>query len=77
VPPGMVAYKQWLAVEDARTRPAHAAADGQQQNVGTPFLVGGITMQHPGDPTAPPDEVCNCRCTAVYMPRRLAAVQDF
>lgn len=74
LPSGTVAYKRWLAVHDTRTRPAHAAADGQQAAVGEPFVVGGFPLQHPGDPTAPPDDVINCRCTAIYVPRRLAAV---
>lgn len=74
LPAGTVAYKRWLAVEDARTRPSHRAEDGQQVSVGEPFVVGGFPMQHPGDPSAPPDLTINCRCTAIYVPRRLAAV---
>lgn len=44
-------------------RPTHQQANGQTvQGADTPFLVGGIAMQHPHDPFAPPFETVNCRC---------------
>ena len=44
-------------------RPAHQAANGQTvQGADTPFIIGGIAMQHPHDPFAPPGETVNCRC---------------
>lgn len=72
LPAGVVAAKQWLATPDSRTRETHREANGQQRDVGQPFMVGGFPMQHPGDPTAPPDEVINCRCTTLYVPARAA-----
>ena len=56
--------KRWVhtgrAVFD---RPTHQAANGQTvQGADTPFIVGGISMQHPHDPFAPPGEKINCRC---------------
>jgi len=54
---------RWLATDDQRTRPDHREADGQAQPWGTAFNVGGFAMMHPHDPTAPPQEVVNCRCT--------------
>lgn len=58
--------KTWLAtVPSPRTRPTHAAADGQTVPIDQPFSVGGNAMQMPGDPSAPPSEVCNCRCTVI------------
>ena len=65
---GKVGRKEWLAVHDTRTRETHRVADGQTVPVGLPFAVGGSLMMHPGDPTAPPGEVCNCRCSVLYHP---------
>ncbi len=57
--------KHWLATVSSRTRPSHAAADGQEVPIDQPFSVGGHAMQMPGDPSAPPSETCNCRCALV------------
>lgn len=44
-------------------RPTHQQANGQTvQGADTPFVIGGIAMQHPHDPFAPPGETVNCRC---------------
>lgn len=44
-------------------RPTHQQANGQRvQGADTPFVIGGIAMQHPHDPFAPPGEKINCRC---------------
>lgn len=37
--------------------------DGQRRALGESFDVGGTPMLYPGDPSAPPGEVCNCVCT--------------
>ncbi|WP_284576804.1 phage minor head protein [Streptomyces sp. 2P-4] len=54
--------KQWLTRNDRKVRPDHARANGQIQLLDDPFTVGGVQMSAPGDPTAPPAQVCNCRC---------------
>ncbi|MBA9005955.1 phage minor head protein [Thermomonospora cellulosilytica] len=59
---GVELVKGWLATLDTRTRDAHFAADGQRVALGETFTVGGVAMDCPGDPTAPPDLVINCRC---------------
>lgn len=61
--------REWLAVEDARTRETHAAADGQRVGMDEPFIVGGARLMYPGDPNGPAEEVINCRCvTAALVP---------
>jgi 2'-5' RNA ligase len=54
--------KQWIPRRDDRVRRAHADAAGQLQLLDEPFQIGGVPMQFPGDPTAPPDTTINCRC---------------
>jgi len=56
--------RKWDATGDARTRPSHAAADGQVVPQGEAFKVGGALLMFPGDTSlgAPGEEVINCRC---------------
>jgi F like protein len=59
--------KQWSATNDNRTRDTHAALDGQARLVEDPFdSESGAQLDHPGDGSAPPEEVINCRCTTAY-----------
>lgn len=57
----------WLATDDSRTRLSHREADGQRVPIGTPFSVGGASLLFPGDPTGPPQEVIQCRCTTLLV----------
>lgn len=66
---GLDVEKVWHTRDDRRVRHTHAQARGQTVPFNTPFWVGGIPMQHPGDPAAPPSEVMNCRCQARYIIR--------
>lgn len=59
--------RRWQAAEDARTRPTHVEADGQTVALNEPFRVGGASLDFPGDPTGPPEEVINCRCTTITI----------
>ncbi len=63
---GLQLQKEWAAVEDARTRETHRQADGQTVDMNERFTVGGYRMDRPGDPSAPAEEVINCRCTLLY-----------
>ncbi|MDH6489656.1 phage minor head protein [Streptomyces sp. SAI-127] len=54
--------KQWQTRRDSRVRDTHHDVDGFLRLLDDTFEVGGVDMQHPGDPSAPPAEVCNCRC---------------
>lgn len=59
-----VQRKEWLATMDDRVRDSHAEMDGQVVAVDDPFVTGnGASLQYPGDPDGPAEEVINCRCT--------------
>lgn len=56
---------RWVTVHDNRVRPTHVAADGQVQDLGTPFHVGDAHLLYPGDPAGPIKETANCRCILI------------
>lgn len=64
---GINVKKQWMATLDNRTRDAHQDLDGQVQDVDKPFssILGDIMF--PGDPSADPANVYNCRCTLLHV----------
>jgi len=59
---GRLLRKRWDTERDPRVRDTHRHVDGEVRDLGMPFYVGGFPMLHPGDPMAPADEVCGCRC---------------
>jgi HK97 family phage portal protein len=62
---GEVAAKEWLAIQDDRTRDEHIEADGQTVGLADGFIVGSETLQFPGDPSGSPGNIINCRCTVL------------
>jgi HK97 family phage portal protein len=67
LPADTVAGREWIAVQDDRTRADHADADGQVVGVDEPFDVGGEQLDYPGDPNGSPENICNCRCTLALL----------
>lgn len=61
--------KQWIAIEDRRTRlsHSHAGVDGERVDLDQPYSNG---LMFPGDPNGDPSEICNCRCTQGYFAKR-------
>jgi hypothetical protein len=61
--------KQWIAIEDKRTRlsHSHAGVDGQRVDLYEPY---GNGLMFPGDPNGGAAEVCNCRCTQGFFAKR-------
>lgn len=64
---GVRVKKRWMATLDAATRDAHADLDGQTVDVDAPFESALGPIMYPGDPSAAPGNVYNCRCTIVYV----------
>lgn len=58
-------HKEWMATFDELTRWQHRELDGQKRPINKPFNIDGYTIMFPGDPTAHPSMVYNCRCTLV------------
>jgi uncharacterized protein with gpF-like domain len=63
--------KVWIVSADARTRESHLEAGRRYAPGGNPgpipigeaFEVGDARLMMPQDPSGPPEEVINCRCT--------------
>ena len=60
---GINIEKQWMATLDNRTRDTHQRLDGQTVPVEHSFAVDTKQIRYPGDPSASPELVYNCRCT--------------
>lgn len=65
--PDLELERLWLATDDSRTRTTHRTSDGQRTPIGQPFTVGGFELRFPGDPSGPPQEVIQCRCTMLLV----------
>jgi len=63
--------KRWVSVGDARTRPSHAGANGQEVGIDEPFIIRDkgveIEMKYPHDGSGGAANNINCRCLAVYF----------
>jgi vacuolar-type H+-ATPase subunit H len=62
---GISMMQVWMSTLDSRTRHEHILLDGQKRKVGEPFEVDGEKIYFPGDPSAEPYLVYNCRCTLI------------
>ena len=64
---GIKMLKRWTATNDARTRSAHASANGQTVPMDEKFIVGGVPMEYAGDPAGGAKNTVNCRCVIIYV----------
>lgn len=65
--PRSAVVRTWHATQDKRTRDTHFAMDGQERGMDTPFeSPSGALLMYPGDPSAPAEEVINCRCVVTH-----------
>jgi len=68
----VVSRKEWLSTRDNRTRGNdvndefdHLSPDGQVSNLHGFFDISGEQLAYPGDPSASPGNIINCRCTVL------------
>ena len=70
---GIDMKKQWIAYPGlAQTAERHAimpGVNGQTVEMNMPFIVGGEALDHPGDPNGSAENVINCRCDVVFIPK--------
>ena len=59
-------YKTWRAILDNRTRQTHRDINGTTIPIDQYFVVGNSLMFFPREASADPEEIVNCRCTAIY-----------
>lgn len=52
----------WRTMLDDDVRDLHRPLEGVTQRAGSPFIVGGIPLDYPGQPVGPPEGWINCRC---------------
>lgn len=62
---GIKLKKKWIATLDNRTRHAHQLLDGQVADNDKPFKSELGDIMFPGDPSAEPANLWNCRCTLI------------
>ena len=58
--------KTWLTMKDDKVRDSHVLVDEKTVGIFEYFNVGGAKMLYPGDTSAPPQELINCRCVCKY-----------
>lgn len=62
---GVKMQKTWVATLDGRTRHEHRMLDGVTIPNDEPFMTSYGEIMYPGDPTADPAMIYNCRCTLI------------
>lgn len=65
--------RRWTPARDARVRDSHQAMRGQVRDLDEPFTSGlGNSLLYPGDPSAPAEDVVQCRCALATRVRSVA-----
>lgn len=60
---GVIMKRVWVATSDDRTRAWHADLDGVEVDLDEPWENEYGEIMYPGDPSADPANVYNCRCS--------------
>lgn len=59
---GRLLRKRWDTRDDRKVRTPHREVDGEVRDLSMPFYMDDFPMMFPGDPIAPAELVCGCRC---------------
>lgn len=60
---GVILTRRWVATHDERTRAWHTDLDGVEVGLDEPWTNEYGEIMYPGDPSADPANVYNCRCS--------------
>ncbi len=66
---GIPIDKEWVAVNDDRTRDTHSALDGVVVGFDENFDVNGYQAPAPHSDSLPAEELINCRCRIIVVPK--------
>lgn len=72
---GIIMDRRWIATHDARTRDWHLDLDGVEVGVDEPWENDFGEIMFPGDPSAHPANVYNCRCSMAAVVKGFKKVQ--
>ena len=64
---GIILEKEWLAAIDNRTRDWHKDLNGVTKPIDEPFHNDFGDIMFPGDPSAHPANIYNCRCSMISV----------
>jgi hypothetical protein len=69
--------KEWFTQGDEVVRKNHTLADSQEQDINTPYKVGGELLRFPGDTSlgASAGNVIHCRCSSVVSREDVFAIR--
>lgn len=73
---GIDLNKRWLATHDGRTRHWHSELDEVSVPVDQPFVNEYGEIDYPGDSSADPANVYNCRCTLVADIKKIKSYSE-
>lgn len=62
-------HKRWVSEQDNRVRHEHNYLNGKVVPIGRTFRTATGNIKYPGDITAPPHLVLNCRCSLEWLSR--------
>lgn len=62
-------HKRWISERDNRVRAEHRYLDGMVVPINALFVTATGSIRYPGDVSAPPHLVINCRCTLEWIKR--------
>ena len=67
----LILVKEWISVNDDRTRLDHRLEQGQKVDLDEPFIMADKSeLQYPGDVNGGAGQVINCRCTIGFSGKR-------
>ena len=62
--------KKWVKGHPKEPRETHIqVSQNKPIDKDKPFIVGGVKMMYAGDPKGGAENVINCKCSTIYLPK--------